>query len=60
MLNEATIIHHLQEVLFGGVVVVDAIFLAFSWPSCGVRYGEPEAIGVGLEQTLEKGGLAGA
>lgn len=59
MLNEATLVHHLQEVLFGGVVVVYSIFLAVSRTSCGMRHGEPESIGVRFEEALEESGLAG-
>lgn len=49
MLNEATVFHHLQEVLLGRVVVVDAILLAFSRCSGGMRHGETETIGIRFE-----------
>lgn len=60
MLNETSLVHQLQELLLGGIVVVDAIFLSFPGGTGRVRYREAKAAWVGLEKSLEQSGFASA
>lgn len=60
MLDEATSIYKLQEVLLSDEVILFAILLCASRGTGSVRDGEAKAVRVLLQETVKMGRLAGA
>jgi hypothetical protein len=60
MLNEALLVHQLEELFLLDKVVLAAILLSASRPPCSVGDAEAELVWVLVEEALEDGGFAGA
>ena len=60
VLDEALLLHQVQELFLGDEVVLAAVLLAVAGRPGGVRDAEAEARGVLVEEALQHGGLAGA